>query len=136
MSKITQCSFWYLVIWHHHPLVTITHFSTIWNYSVTPMVVLFLKAFAGHSGSFSCCFEQLFCGEPVSTCLCRQNATWDVISGVLKTCRAKGCSLQACNLLKKTLLEIPSWKFSTSFKAPLRNLVRSSFLVALHNVML
>ena len=104
--------------------------------SKTPMVGLFLKAFAGHSGSFSCCFEQLFCGEPVSTCLCRQKATWDVISGVLKTCRAKGCSLQACNLLKKTLLEIPSWKFSTSFKAPLRNLVRSSFLVALHNVML
>ena len=104
--------------------------------SKTPMVGLFLKAFAGHSGSFSCCFEQLFCGEPVSTCLCRQKATWDVISGVLKTCRAKGCSLQACNLLKKTLLEIPSWKFSTSFKAPLRNLVRSSFLVPLHNVML
>ena len=104
--------------------------------SKTPMVVLFLKAFAGHSGSFSCCFEQLFCGEPVSTCLCRQNATWDVISGVLKTCRAKGCSLQARNLLKKTLLEIPSWKFSTSFKAPLRNLVQSSFLVPLHNVML
>ena len=31
-------------------------------------------------------------------------------------------------------LEIPSWKFSVNFQAPLRNLIRSSFLEALQTV--
>ena len=98
------------------------------------MVGLFLKAFAGHSGSFSCCFEQLFCREPVSTCLCRQNTTWDVISGVLKTRRAEGCSSQACNLLKKNSIRDPLPEIFCMFQSAFKNLVRSSFLVALHNV--
>ena len=39
-----------------------------------------------------------------------------------------------CIFLIRNLLETTSWKFSISFKTPLRNLVRGSFLVALQTV--
>ena len=40
--------------------------------------------------------DLLFCREQVSTCFCRKDSTGDIISGVLKTRTAKGCSLQGC----------------------------------------
>ena len=80
--------------------------------------------------------DLLFCREQVSICFCRKDSTGDIISGVLKTRTAEDCSLQGCIVTceKGTPLEIISWKFSVSFKAPLTNFVKSSFLVALKTV--
>ena len=80
--------------------------------------------------------DLLFCREQVSTCFCSKDSTGDIISGVLKTRTAEGCSLQGCIVTyeKGTPLEIISWKYSVSFKAPLTNFVKSSFLVALKTV--
>ena len=99
------------------------------------MVESFLIISAGLPGSLSY-VDLLFCREQVSTCFCRKDSTRDIISGVLKTRSAEGCSLQGCIITckKGTSFEIISWKFSVSFKAPLRKFVKSSFLVALKTV--
>ena len=99
------------------------------------MVESFLRISAGLPGSLSY-VDLLFCREQVSTCFCRKDSTRDITSGVLKTRSAEGCSLQGCIVTyeKGTPLEIISWKFSVSLKAPLTNLVESSFLVALKTV--
>ena len=99
------------------------------------MVESFLRISAGLPGSLSY-VDLLFCREQVSTFFCRKDSTGDIISGVSKTRMAEGCSLQVCIVTyeKGTPLEIISWKFSVSFKAPLTNFVKSSFLVALKTV--
>ena len=100
--------------------------------SKTSMVESFSRIFACLPGSLNY-VDLLFCREQVSTCFCRKYSTRDIISGVLKTHTVEGCSLQGCIVTyeKETPLEIISWKFSVSFKAPLTNFVKSSFLVAL-----
>ena len=120
---------------------TITHFARVSYHinteipSETSMVESFLRISAGLPGSLGY-VDLLFCREEVSTCFCRKDSTRDIISGVLKTSTAEGCSLQGCIVTfeKGTPLEIISWKFSVSFKAPLTNFVKSSFLVALKTV--
>ena len=117
---------------------TVTHFARV-SYDIsteipsrTSMVESFLRISAGLPGSLSY-VDLLFCREQVSTCFCRKDSTGDIISGVLKTPTAEGCSLQGCIVTyqKGTPLEIISWTFSVSFKALLTNFVKSSFLVAL-----
>ena len=101
--------------------------------SKTSIVESFLRIPAGLPGSLSY-VDLLFCREQVSTYFCRKDSTGDIISGVLKTRTAGGCSLQGCIVTyeKGTPLEIISWKFSfKSFKALLTSFVKSSFLVAL-----
>ena len=117
---------------------TITHFARVSYYisteitSKASMVESFLRISAGLPGNLSY-VDMLFCREQVSTCFFRKDSTGDIISGVLKTSTAEGCSLQGCIVTyeKGTLLDIISWKFSVSFKALLTNFVKSSFLVAL-----
>ena len=119
----------------------ITHFSRVSHHittdipSKTSMVESFLRISVGPPGSLSY-VDLLFCREQVSTSFCRKSSTGDIISAVLKTRTAEGCSLQGCiaTYEKGTPLEIISWKFSVSFKAPLTNFVKSSFLVALKTV--
>ena len=115
----------------HYRSATVTHFARV-SYDIstemprkTSMVESFLRISAGLSGSLSY-VDLLFCREQVSTCFCRKDSTGDIISGVLKTCTAEGCSLQGCIVTyeKGTPVEIISWKFSTNF-------VKSLFLVAL-----
>ena len=117
---------------------TITHFARV-SYHVsteipsrTSMMKSFSRISAGLPGSLSH-VDLLFCREQASTCFCRKDSTGDIISGVLKTRMAEGCSLQGCivNYGKETPLEIISWKFPVSLKVPLTNFVKSSFLVAL-----
>ena len=57
------------------------------------MVESFLRTSAGLPGSLSY-VDLLFCREQVSTCLCRKDSIGGIISGVLKTRTAEGCSLQ------------------------------------------
>ena len=99
------------------------------------MVESFLRISAGLPRSLSY-VDLLFHREQVSTCFCRKDSIRDIISGVLKTRSDEGCRLQGCIVTyeKGTPLEIISWKFCVSFKAPLRNFVKSSFLVALKTV--
>ena len=68
------------------------HFSTI-SYHISTkilskmsMMEFFVDELPGLTGSFKCYLEQLFCGEQVSTCFCRNDSTGDFISGVLKRC--------------------------------------------------
>ena len=117
---------------------TITHFARVSYHisteitSKTSLMESFLRISASLPGSLSY-VDLLFCREQVSTCFCRKDSTGDIISGVLRTHTSEGCSLQGCIVTydKGTPLEIISWKFSVSFKAPLTNFVKSSFLVAL-----
>ena len=73
-------SFFRLVMRHQYPSVTIIHFSTMSHHISTKMpskksmVVSFLKRFPCFSGSCSCYLEQLFCGEQVPTCFCRNDS--------------------------------------------------------------
>ena len=120
---------------------TITHFARVSYHittaipSKTSMVESFLRISAGLPGSLSY-VDLLFCREQVITCFCRKDSTGDIISGVSETRTTEGCSLQGCIVTyeKGTPLEIISWKFSVSFKLPLTNFVKSSFLVALKTV--
>ena len=120
---------------------TITHFARISYHitteiaSKTSMVESFLRISAGLPENLSY-VDLLFCREQVSICFYRKDSTRDINSGVLKTRSADGCSLQDCIVTyeKGTPLEIISWKFSLRFKAPLRNFVKISFLVALKTV--
>ena len=98
------------------------------------MVESFLSAPAYLPGSCSCCLEQLFRRKPVSACFCRKKLVRRPYLRILKARKTESCSLQGCFCLKGNPLGIPSWKNSVSFKAPFRNLVRSSFLVALQTV--
>ena len=126
---------------HQYCSATITHFARVSYHitteipSKTSMVESFLRISAGLPGSLSY-VDLLFCREQVSTCFCRKDSTRDIISGVLKTRSAEGCSLQGCIVTyeKGIPLEIISCKFSVSFKAPLTNFVKSLFLVALKTV--
>ena len=66
---------------------TVTHFARV-SYDIstgtpskTSMKESFLRISAGLPGSF---------------CFCRKDSTGDIISGVLKTRTAEGCSLQGC----------------------------------------
>ena len=90
--------------------------------SKTSIVESFFRISAGLPGILSY-VDLLFCREQVSTCFFRKDSTGDIISGVLKTRTAEGCSLQGCIVTyeKGTPLEVISWKFSVSFKAPLTN---------------
>ena len=63
-----------------------------------------------------------------------RNSIGNVISGVLKTSKNEGCKLVTCNLLKMHSFRDHSQEMFLSFKAPLRNLVRGSFLVVLQSV--
>ena len=117
---------------------TITHFAGVSYHisteipSKTSMMDPFLRISASLPGNLSY-VDLLFCGEQVNTGFCRKDSTGDIISGVLKTRMAEGCSLQGCIVTyeKGTPLEIISWKFSVSFKALLTYFVKSSFLVPL-----
>ena len=133
-SNILSCT---LVMRRQYRSATIIHFARVFYHvsteipSKTPMVESFSRISAGLPGSLSH-VDLLFCREQVSTCFCRKDSTGDIISGVFKTCTAEGCSLQDCIVTyeKETPLEIISWKFPASFKAPLTNFFKSSFLVA------
>ena len=139
--KYTQISFLHLVMQRQYRSATITHFARVSYHitteipSKTSMVESFLRISAGFPGSLSY-VDLLFCREQVSACFCRKDSTRDIISGVLKTRTAVGCSLQGFIVTceKGTPLEVISWKFSVSFKAPLTNFVKSSFLVAMKTV--
>ena len=117
---------------------TITHFARVFYHISTKipskksMVEFFWRISAGLPGSLSY-VDLLFCREQVRTCFCRKDSTGDITSRALKTRTAEGCSLQGCIVTyeKETPLEIISWIFSVSFKAPLTNFVKSSFLIAL-----
>ena len=117
---------------------TITNFARVFYHistkilSKTSMMESFSRISAGLPGSLSY-VDLLFCREQVRTCFCRKDSTGDITSKALKTRTAEGCSLQGCIVTyeKETPLEIISWIFSVSFKAPLTNFVKSSFLVAL-----
>ena len=80
---------------------TITHFAMVSYHistkipSKTSIVESFLRISAGLPGSLSYA-DLLYSREQVSTCLCRKDSTGDIISGVLKTRTAEGCSLQGC----------------------------------------
>ena len=110
---------------------TITHFTRISYHIFTEipskatMVDPFLRISASLPGNLSY-VDLLFCREQTSTCFCRKDSTGDIISAVLKTRTAEGCSLQGCIVTyeKGTPLEIISWKFSVSFKALLTNLLK------------
>ena len=54
-----------------------------------------------------------------------RNSTMDATLGALKTRKAAVC--RSVNFWLRPSVVITSWKFSVSFKAHLRNLVRSSF---------
>ena len=101
---------------------TITRFARVSYHisteipSKTSIVESFLRISAGLPGSLSY-VDLLFCREQVSTCFYRKDSAGDIISGVLKTRTAEGCSLQGCIV--------------TYEKAPLTNFVKCSFLVAL-----
>ena len=132
----------HLVTRRQYRSAAITHFARVSYHistdipSKTSMVESFLRISAGLPGSLSY-VDLLFCREQVSTCFCRKDSTGDIISGVLKTCTAEGCSsLQGCIVTyeKGTPLKIISWIFSVSFIAPLTNFVKSSILVALKTV--
>ena len=79
-------------------------------------------------------FQLQFQQNPLAPASKERKSTVDVISGVLKTRKAESCSLCVCIFLIRNLLETTSWKLSICFKTPLRNLVRSSFLIALQTV--
>ena len=124
---------------------TITHFARVSYHitteipSKTSMVESFMMDIWWISGDLPGSLsyvDLLFCREQVNTCFCRKDSTRNVIAGVLKTRTAVGCNLQGCIVTyeKGSPLEIISWKFSVSFKAPLTNFVKSSFLVALKTV--
>ena len=73
-------------------IANILHFNDKISYRIstkipskTSMMESFLGTFPGLTRSFSCYLEQLFCGEQVSACFCRNDSTGDIISGVLKT---------------------------------------------------
>ena len=91
MWNTLKYSFLHLVMRHQYPSVTIIHFSTISYHNSTKIpskasiVEFFIDKFSGLTGSFRCYLEQLFCGEQVDTCFCRNGSTGDFISGVLKT---------------------------------------------------
>ena len=94
---------------------TITHFARV-SYHISTerrskvsMVESFLRISAGLPGNFSY-VDLLFCREQVNTCFCRKDSTGDIISGVLKTRKAEGSSLQGCIVTyeKGTPLEIIS----------------------------
>ena len=61
-----------------------------------------------------------------------RNSTMDATLGALKTRKAAIC--KSVNFRWGTSVEITFWKFSVSFKAHVRNLVKSSFFVALQAV--
>ena len=63
-----------------------------------------------------------------------RNFTVDFISVILKTLKAESCSLQVGKFLIRNPIGDSFRKFSVTFKAPLRNLVQSSILVALQIV--
>ena len=105
-------------MWRQYRCATITHFARA-SYHIsteTPskasVVESFLRIFAGLPGNLSY-VDLLLCREQVSTCFCRKDSTGDIISGVLKTRMAEGCSLQGCIVTyeKGTPLEIILWKF-------------------------
>ena len=57
-----------------------------------------------------------------------------IIPGVLKRRKAESRGLYICVFLCGPILETTSWKFSISFRAPLRNLIRCQFLAALQTI--
>ena len=67
-------------MWHQYPSVRIIHYSTMSHHTSTKMpsknymVVSFLRRFPRFTGSCSCYLEQLFCGEQVTTCFCRNDS--------------------------------------------------------------
>ena len=101
MKNTPKYFFLHLVMWRQYRSATITHFVRVSYHisteipSKTSMVGSFLKILAGLPGSLSY-VDLPFCREQVSTCFCRKDSTGDIISGVLKTCTAEGCSLQGC----------------------------------------
>ena len=78
--------------------------------------------------------EQLFCKESFSA-FCKKEASQQTMSSGtfvnLKRCKTEGCSSKAGNLLNRVSWQNPSSKFSECFETLLRNLIKSSFSVAL-----
>ena len=99
--KYTQIFFLHLVMWRQYHSATMTHFARVFYHistetpSKTSMVDSFSRISAGLPGSLSY-VDLLFCREQVRTCFCRKDSTGEIISGVLKTRFAEGCSLQGC----------------------------------------
>ena len=101
MWNTPKYSFLHLVMRCQYRSATITHFDRV-SYHIsteiasrTSMVEYFLRISAGLPRSLSY-VDLLFCREQVSTCFCRKDSTGYIISGVLKTRTAEGCSLQGC----------------------------------------
>ena len=111
LSKTPQYSFLCLVTQHQYPFATITHFSaisfpaTMKLSSKTSMMYFALTTLASLPGCFNCCLEQVYCRNlaPVSV---KRNSAGDVTSGVLKTRKAEGFSLQVGNLLKRNSIKV------------------------------
>ena len=59
---------------------------------------------------------------------------YEKLSNFLKTHKTERCILYACNLRKRNFITELYMEFPKVFKRPLRNLVRSLFLVALQSV--
>ena len=108
--------------------------ENFWISSKTSMLESFLKTLAGLSEIFPKSYlEQLFCREPVRVWFFKKKFHSTLyltnFSRFSITRESEGCSLQACSLLKRTVLQSYSWNFSEIFKTPLRYLIKSSFLV-------
>ena len=80
LSYAASISFYY----NYSFLYDLIHISTKIP-TKTSMVEFFTDEFPGLTGSFDCYLEQLFFGEQVRTCFCRNDYTGDFISGNLKT---------------------------------------------------
>lgn len=84
------------------------------------------------------CLEQLFCRESVTTCLrLKEILSRHNLRTFFRTLKARKtyyCSLYECYLLKRTTIIGFFLKIFENFKAALRNLVRSPFLLTLQPV--
>ena len=82
----------------------------------TSMVESYLRTFQGLTGGFSCYLEQLYCGEQVSTCFCRNISTWDIISGVLEMRYTVQFAGLLINMLKRDSIRDHFLKILSNFQ--------------------
>ena len=102
--------------------------SFLW--SKTSMVKSFSKTLASFPERVCCSLEQLFCSDVVSACFWRKELRYGRYLRSFKNTQGwKLLLVCLCISDKEPKLENTSWKFSVSFKTPLRNLVR--FLASL-----
>ena len=84
-------------------------------------------------------FRAAILKELLSACFCKKELHSTRISGIFQNFKnmqgkARGCNLKTCNLLKGTPSQDFSWRFSKSFRTPLKSLqlqksICSGFLI-------